>query len=75
MDKVDRLRKPKRATAAPGRKDSASASHALRASETRFAAAFDSSPVPMAITSLAEGRYIEVNDAFVKQIGFESPNA
>jgi PAS domain S-box-containing protein len=46
-------------------------SQALQASESRFAAAFDASPVPMAITSLAEGRYLEVNDAFVRQIGFD----
>jgi PAS domain S-box-containing protein len=46
-------------------------SNALQASDSRFAAAFDASPVPMAITTLAEGRYIEINDAFVKQIGFD----
>ena len=57
--------------AAQFRPDPVSVSHELRASETRFAAAFDASPIPMAITSLAEGRYLEINDAFVKQIGFE----
>ena len=51
--------------------DSPKISQALQASESRFAAAFDASPIPMAITSVAEGRYLEINDAFVRQIGFE----
>jgi PAS domain S-box-containing protein len=48
----------------------ASALEALRASEARFAAAFAASPIPMAITTLAEGRYVEVNEAFEQQIGY-----
>ena len=48
----------------------ASALAALRASEARFAAAFAASPIPMAITTLARGRYIEVNEAFERQIGY-----
>jgi len=43
---------------------------ALRASEDRFAAAFYSSPVAMAISTLAEGRYVEVNDAFLRLMGY-----
>ena len=47
-----------------------SALAALRASEARFAAAFAASPIPMAITTLADGRYVEVNEAFECQIGY-----
>ena len=47
-----------------------SALAALRASEARFAAAFAASPIPMAITTLAEGRYVEVTEAFEHQIGY-----
>jgi two-component system NarL family sensor kinase len=43
---------------------------ALKASEGRFAVAFDSSPIAMAITTLDEGRYVEVNEAFVRQMGY-----
>jgi PAS domain S-box-containing protein len=42
----------------------------LRASEGRFATAFYSSPVANAITTLAEGRYIDVNEAFERQMGY-----
>jgi two-component system, NarL family, sensor kinase len=43
---------------------------ALRASEDRFEMAFHSSPVAMAITTVAEGRYLEVNEAFERQMGY-----
>src|SRR5215471_8535437 len=43
---------------------------ALRASEDRFATAFYSSPIAMAITTLAEGRYVDVNEAFERQMGY-----
>jgi PAS domain S-box-containing protein len=43
---------------------------ALRASENRFATAFYSSPIAMAITTLAEGRYVDVNEAFERQMGY-----
>jgi len=43
---------------------------ALSASEERFGVAFYSSPIAMAITTLAEGRYVEVNDAFERQMGY-----
>jgi len=43
---------------------------ALRASEDRFATAFYASPIAKAITTVAEGRYIDVNDAFEQQMGY-----
>ena len=43
----------------------------LRASEGRFATAFYSSPIAMAITTLAEGRYVDLNEAFERQMGYE----
>nr|WP_248277536.1 PAS domain S-box protein [Brasilonema sp. UFV-L1] len=38
----------------------------------KFAKVFRSSPNPISISTLAEGRYIEVNDSFVKHLGYES---
>ena len=46
------------------------ANRALRASEDRFSTAFHSSPIAMAITTMLEGRYIEVNEAFERQLGY-----
>ena len=42
----------------------------LRHSEERFAKAFRASPIPFAIQSLHQQRFIDVNDAFVKMTGF-----
>lgn len=41
-----------------------------RITEEKFAAAFNLSPEMIAITSLEEGRYLEVNDAFLKLFGY-----
>jgi two-component system, cell cycle sensor histidine kinase and response regulator CckA len=41
----------------------------LRQSEERFAKAFRSSPIAVTISTREEGRYVEVNDAFVRMIG------
>jgi two-component system, cell cycle sensor histidine kinase and response regulator CckA len=43
---------------------------ALRTSEEKFAKAFRSSPNVMCISSLTEGRFIEVNGAFERHSGF-----
>jgi PAS domain S-box-containing protein len=43
----------------------------LRASEERFAKAFDANPHPMSLASLDDGRLIEVNESFVKLSGYE----
>ncbi|MCJ7493093.1 MAG: PAS domain S-box protein, partial [Deltaproteobacteria bacterium] len=43
---------------------------ALRFSESKFSKAFRSSPTPVTISSLAEGRYIEVNDSFLQLMGY-----
>jgi len=43
----------------------------LRQSEERFSLAFRSSPMAITISTLAEGRYIDVNDAFLRMIGRE----
>jgi two-component system, cell cycle sensor histidine kinase and response regulator CckA len=43
---------------------------ALRESEARFARVFASSPGPMAVSDLADGRLIDVNEAFVREFGY-----
>ncbi len=42
----------------------------LRQSEEKFSKAFQTSPYAIAITRLEDGKYIEVNDAFVSILGF-----
>ncbi len=42
----------------------------LRQLEERFAKVFRSSPVAITISTLAEGRYVDVNDAFLKIMGY-----
>ena len=42
----------------------------LRLSEEKFAKAFHSSPVEIVITTLQEGRFIDVNEAFERNNGF-----
>ncbi|OGN98610.1 MAG: hypothetical protein A2Y89_03700 [Chloroflexi bacterium RBG_13_51_18] len=43
---------------------------ALRESEQKFSVAFRSSPDIMAIASLTDGKYIEVNDSFTNCLGY-----
>jgi two-component system, sporulation sensor kinase E len=43
----------------------------LRLSEERFAKAFRSSPVPMCILTLSDGRFIDVNESFINAFEFE----
>ncbi len=42
----------------------------LRQSEEKFSKAFHSSPNPMCISTIEEGRFLEVNDAFVRTTEF-----
>jgi PAS domain S-box-containing protein len=42
---------------------------ALRSSEERFSKAFRASPVAITISTQAEGRYLDVNDAFLEMVG------
>ncbi|MEG4212406.1 PAS domain S-box protein [Microcoleus sp. S13_B4] len=44
----------------------------LRLSEEKFAKAFRSSPNPITITRLNDGRYLEVNEAFCQTIGYSA---
>ncbi|RJQ43641.1 MAG: PAS domain S-box protein [Nitrospiraceae bacterium] len=46
------------------------AEEALRLSENKFSKAFRSSPVLMCMTTLGEGRFADVNDAFLEASGF-----
>ena len=41
----------------------------LRKAEERFGKAFRSNPLAVSISTLAEGRYLDVNDAFLKILG------
>lgn len=43
----------------------------LRASEERFAKAFSASPQPMSMVALTDGRFLYVNDAWVKSVGMK----
>ena len=43
----------------------------LRQSEAKFSTAFRSSPSAMMISTLTEGQFIDVNDAFERQTGYE----
>lgn len=49
------------------------AEHDLRASEERFAKAFNANPNPMSLSALDDGRIIEVNDSFVQLMGYLRP--
>ncbi|MDD5285122.1 MAG: PAS domain S-box protein [Desulfuromonadaceae bacterium] len=44
---------------------------ALRNSEEKFSKAFNSSPEAIAITSMEDERYIDVNDVFLKTVGYK----
>ena len=46
------------------------AERALRESEEKFRTAFHSNPEAMSITTLADGVYLDVNDAFLRVTGF-----
>jgi PAS domain S-box-containing protein len=50
--------------------DRRQAEAALRESEAKFAIAFADSPVAISISTLAEGRYVEVNDAVLDATGY-----
>jgi PAS domain S-box-containing protein len=51
--------------------DRVRAAEALLQSEKRFEAAFRSSPLPKGISTLAEGRCLDVNDAFLQMVGYK----
>ncbi|MGC4074729.1 MAG: PAS domain S-box protein [Nibricoccus sp.] len=51
------------------------AEQALRASEEKFHLAFMGSPNPVTLSELETGRYIEVNDSFVKLSGYSREEA
>ncbi len=46
------------------------AEETLRTSEERFSKAFHSSPINLAISTLENGRYIDVNDSFLHNTGY-----
>ena len=54
---------------AAGRRERRRAETALRESEQRFETVFHASPVGITISTLAEGRYLDVNPAFLRMIG------
>ena len=54
---------------AEGRRERRRAETALRESEQRFEKVFQSSPVGITISTLSEGRYLDVNAAFLRMIG------
>jgi PAS domain S-box-containing protein len=43
----------------------------LRLSEERFSKAFRSSPLAITIVTQAEGRYVDINDAYLEMLGYE----
>ena len=43
----------------------------LRSSEEKFSMAFNAVPIPMSIATLKEGRFIDVNNSFLKTLGLD----
>jgi len=43
----------------------------LRQSEERFSKAFHANPQPMSVTTMAEGRYVDINDSFLEMSGYK----
>jgi PAS domain S-box-containing protein len=50
--------------------DRQQAEESLRQSDERFSKAFRASPIPICISTLKEGRYLDVNDSFLQLLGF-----
>ena len=46
------------------------AEEAIQQSEKRFSQVFHASPIPIVLTTLSDGRYVEVNDACLQLTGF-----
>ncbi len=46
------------------------ADEAIRESEQRFTKAFKANPQPMSLTTLKEGRYLDVNESFLSMSGY-----
>lgn len=46
------------------------ANKAMRESEERFSKAFRANPQPMSLTTLKEGRYLDVNESFLQMSGY-----
>jgi PAS domain S-box-containing protein len=44
---------------------------ALRESEEKFSKVFYASPIPLNINRLSDGRYVEVNESFLKRLGYQ----
>jgi PAS domain S-box-containing protein len=44
----------------------------LKESEQKFIVAFNANPIPAAISTMKEGRFLNVNDAFVKSFSYSS---
>jgi len=51
------------------------ANQALHLSEERFSKAFSCNPDPITITTIAEGRYVEINDAWLEYTGYKRDEA
>jgi PAS domain S-box-containing protein len=49
------------------------ADEAIRQSEKRFSQTFQASPVPIVMTAQSDGRYVEVNDAWLHLMGYTRP--
>ncbi len=47
----------------------------LEEAEDKFMTAFNSFPDPVTVTELATGRYVDVNDAWIKTVGYEKKEA
>ena len=43
---------------------------ALQRSEAKFATAFRTSPIGITLSTVADGRYLDVNEAFLRMVGF-----